>query len=91
MSEKGKQSKKVGNESIPLEKGYLYYVGKDGYPWASPMTHNKLGKKKKVGTEKIEKKDGFFYYRGKDGYVYEAPQKRLVKGKGYVNVADIKK
>ncbi|MEM3362442.1 MAG: hypothetical protein QXV64_01680 [Candidatus Anstonellaceae archaeon] len=67
--------KKVGNEKIQREEGYIYYVGKDGYVWASPMKHNKKGKKKKVGTEKIQKKPGFMYYIGKDGYVYEAKMK----------------
>ena len=67
--------KKVGNEKIQREDGYIYYIGKDGYVWASPMKHNKKGKKKKVGTEKIQKKPGFMYYVGKDGYVYEAKMK----------------
>ncbi|MFN3910009.1 MAG: hypothetical protein ACK4J0_02135 [Candidatus Anstonellaceae archaeon] len=67
--------KKVGNEKIQREDGYIYYVGKDGYVWASPMKHNKKGKKKKVGNEKIQKKSGFMYYIGKDGYVYEAKMK----------------
>jgi len=67
--------KKVGNEKIQREDGYIYYIGKDGYVWASPMKHNKKGKKKKVGTEKIEKKAGYMYYVGKDGYVYEAKMK----------------
>ncbi|MCM8830632.1 MAG: hypothetical protein NC918_00345 [Candidatus Omnitrophica bacterium] len=67
--------KKVGNEKIQREDGYIYYVGKDGYVWASPMKHNKKGKKKKVGNEKIQKKPGFMYYLGKDGYVYEAKMK----------------
>jgi len=67
--------KKVGTEKIQREDGYIYYIGKDGYVWASPMKHNKKGKKKKVGTEKIEKKSGYMYYVGKDGYVYEAKMK----------------
>jgi len=67
--------KKVGNEKISREDGYLYYVGKDGYVWAAPMKHNKGGRKKKVGNEKISKKEGFMYYVGKDGYVYEAKLK----------------
>lgn len=68
-------SKKVGNEKISRENGYLYYVGKDGYVWASPMKHNKKGKKKKVGNEKISKQGGCMYFLGKDGYVYEAKMK----------------
>ncbi|MEM3373324.1 MAG: hypothetical protein QXF76_03865 [Candidatus Anstonellales archaeon] len=67
--------KKVSNEKIEREEGYLYYVGKDGYVWKSPMKHNKKGKKAKVGTEKIEKKKGYMYYVGNDGYVYETKMK----------------
>lgn len=67
--------KKVGNEKIKREDGYLYYVGKDGAVWAAPMKHNKKGKKKKVGEERISKKSGHMYYLGKDGYVYEAKLK----------------
>jgi len=50
---------KIGKEKIQREKGYLYFIGKDGYVWAAPMKHNKTGKKKKVGTEKIAKESGF--------------------------------
>lgn len=65
---------KVGSEKISTENGYLYYVGKDGYVWASPMKHNKKGKKKKVGSEKIGKEKGYMYFvRG--GYVYKTKMK----------------
>ena len=40
---------KIGKEKIVREKGFLYFIGKDGYVWAAPMKHNKTGKKKKVG------------------------------------------
>ncbi|MDP3443478.1 MAG: hypothetical protein Q8T08_11530, partial [Ignavibacteria bacterium] len=42
----------MDGEEILRERGYLYFIGKDGYVWAAPMKHNKTGKKKKVGTEK---------------------------------------
>lgn len=48
----------IGKEKIQREKGYLHYLGKDGYIWASPMKFNKDGKKKKVGTEKIAREKG---------------------------------
>ena len=68
-------AKKVGSEKVSRESGFLYYVGKDGYVWASPMRHNKTGKKKKVGSEKISKTSGCMYFLGKDGFVYEAKMK----------------
>ena len=67
--------KKVGDEKIKRETGYLYYVGKDGYVWQAPMKRTKGGKKKKVGTEKISKKSGYMYYIDKAGYVCEAKMK----------------
>ncbi len=67
--------KKIGTEKIAREEGYLYYIGKDGYVWASPMKHNKRGRKKKVGSEKISRKSGYMYYLDKAGYVAEAKMK----------------
>jgi len=40
-------------EDFTREKGYFYFIGKDGYVWAAPMKHNKTGVKKRVGTRKI--------------------------------------
>jgi hypothetical protein len=68
--------KKIGTEKIPMEEGYLYYVGKDGYVWRVPMKRKKGGTKKRVGTEKINKRKGYLYYV-KDGYVYEAKMKNV--------------
>jgi hypothetical protein len=68
--------RRIGTEKILREKGYLYYVGKDGYVWRAPTAINKRGRKKKVGTEKIEKRDGYMYYIDKAGYVCEAKLKR---------------
>ncbi len=70
---------KVSKEKIKREDGYLYYVGKDGYVWATPMRHNKRGRKKKVGKEKIKKEEGYLYYVGKDGYVHRAKMKNYKK------------
>jgi hypothetical protein len=60
---------KVNNEQIKREKGYLYYLGKDGYVWASPMKFNKTGTKKRVGNTKVTKVKGAMYYLSKDGYL----------------------
>ena len=67
--------KKISNEKITREPGYLYYVGKDCYVWRTPMKVNKKGKKAKVGTEKITRKSGCMYYLDKAGYVCEAKMK----------------
>jgi len=70
---------KIGNQKIVREKGYLYYLGKDGYVWASPTKSNKTGQKKRVGSEKITREKGFLYYLGKDGFVYKAQMKNVKK------------
>lgn len=69
--------RKVGKEKIKRDKGYLYYIGRDGYVWRAPMKANKRGTKKRVGTEKIAKRVGYMYYVGRDGYVYEAKMKNV--------------
>jgi len=67
--------KRIGKEQVKREKGYLYYLGKDGFMWKSPMKTNTKGKKAKVGTEKITRKPGCMYYLDKAGYVGEAQMK----------------
>ena len=67
--------RKVGSEKISRENGYLYYVGKDGYVWRTPMKANKRGSKKRVGTERVDKKSGCLYYIDSAGYVCEAKMK----------------
>ncbi|MEM3031243.1 MAG: hypothetical protein QXH27_05940 [Candidatus Micrarchaeia archaeon] len=67
--------RRIGNEKIEREDGYLYYIGKDGYVWRAPMRNNPGGSKKRVGSEKIEKKAGCMYYLDKSGYVCEAKLK----------------
>jgi hypothetical protein len=66
--------KKITNEKLSREDGYLYYLGKDGFVWKSPMRHNKKGRKCKVGSERVDRKKGYMYYV-KDGYVFETKMK----------------
>jgi len=44
-------------EKVPREKGYLYFIGKDGYIWRAPMKHNETGTKARVGTVKVDRKE----------------------------------
>jgi hypothetical protein len=67
--EVAKMAERVGKEQIKREKGYLYYLGKDGYLWKTPTKLNKSGRKAKVGTEKVTRQDGFMYFLDKKGYV----------------------
>jgi len=45
----------LSRQAIQKQPGYLYYLGKDGYVWASPMKHNKEGKAHRVGNEHVQR------------------------------------
>jgi hypothetical protein len=62
-------AERIGKEKIARKKGYLYFVGKDGYVWQAPMRATKGGRKSKVGTEKVAKKDGYLYFLDTAGYI----------------------
>ncbi|MCL5404922.1 MAG: hypothetical protein M1125_03765 [Candidatus Marsarchaeota archaeon] len=73
---------KVSNESIDREDGYLYYLGKDGYVWKTPMKMNTRGRKAKVGSERISREDGFLYYIDGKGYVVRTKMNRGGRARG---------
>jgi len=60
---------RISKERVEREDGYLYYLGKDGYVWRTPMRGNLKGRTIRIGNEKIEREEGYFYFIGKDGYV----------------------
>jgi hypothetical protein len=62
-------------EEFRREKGYLYYIGKDGFVWATPMKHNKSGRKKRVGTVKHPKVKEFKDLITDEGFVSKARRK----------------
>ncbi len=63
------QSERVSKERIKREKGYLYYVGKDGYVWRIPMKQNPNVNKERAGKERINIEKGYIYFLDKEGYV----------------------
>ncbi|MCL5442148.1 MAG: hypothetical protein M1603_00470 [Candidatus Marsarchaeota archaeon] len=69
-------AERVGSEAIEREDGYLYYLGKDGYAWRTPMKSNKRGRKQKVGSEKIQRADGYLYFIDKKGYIARTKMNR---------------
>jgi hypothetical protein len=75
-------AEKVTTEKIEREEGYLYYLGKDGYVWRSPMRHNTTGKKSKVGTEHVDKEAGYMYFIDKEGYVARSTLNRAGRKPG---------
>jgi len=58
----------LSKTAITRQPGYLYYVGKDGYVWASPMPKNVNGEKHRVGNELINR-GGKMCYINKQGFV----------------------
>ena len=48
-------AERVTKEKVDRDNGYLYYLGKDGYVWRTPMRNNPRGRKAKVGGEKVKR------------------------------------
>ncbi len=69
-------AERIGSEKVPREEGYLYYLGKDGFVWRTPMKTNARGRKAKVGGEKIRREEGFLYFIDKAGFVARAKMNR---------------
>jgi hypothetical protein len=69
-------SERIGSEKLERENGYLYFLGKDGFVWKTPMKTNSRGRKGKVGSEKIKRASGFLYFIDKSGYVARAKMNR---------------
>ena len=71
-------AEKVANTNVQKEKGYLYYLGKDGDVWASRMArgNDKGGDKKMVGKAGVNREKGWLYFIDKDGDVSRAKMAR---------------
>lgn len=69
-------AERVTSEKISRDDGYLYYLGKDGFVWRTPMRSNKSGRKAKVGSEKVSRAAGFLYFIDKAGYVARTKMNR---------------
>lgn len=69
-------AERITSERIEREDGYLYYLGKDGFVWRTPMKSNSRGRKAKIGSEKVSRADGYLYYIDKAGYVSRTKMNR---------------
>lgn len=69
-------AERMTDEKVSREDGYLYYLGKDGFVWRTPMKTNTRGRKAKVGSEKVRREEGFLYFIDKGGYVARAKMNR---------------
>jgi hypothetical protein len=69
-------AERISDERIDRENGYLYFLGKDGYVWRTPMKTNNRGRKARVGSEKVNRTEGYLYFIDKAGYVARAKMNR---------------
>ena len=69
---------KVARTGVSKEKGYLYYLGKDGNVWASKMARgaDKGGNAKKVADAGVTRESGWLYFIDRDGDVSRSKMAR---------------
>jgi hypothetical protein len=67
----------VSKEKIPIEKGFLYFLGRDGFVYKVSLNRSKMADKtpQRVSDEYIEREKGYVYFI-KDGYVCRAEQNK---------------
>ena len=72
-------AQKVAKVGVKRQKGYLYFIDKQGDVSCAMMArgNKKGGKPKKVAKVGVEKKDGYLYFLDKQGDVACA---KLVRG-----------
>lgn len=69
-------AERLTDEKITRDDGYLYFLGKDGFVWRTPMRNNTRGRKAKVGSEKVKREEGYLYFIDKAGYVARTKMNR---------------
>ena len=69
---------KVNQCGVTKEKGWLYYLGKDGNVWRSKMARgsDKGGNATKVADVGVTREKGWLYFIDKQGDVAKAPMAR---------------
>ncbi|MDE1852013.1 MAG: hypothetical protein KGH69_05000 [Candidatus Micrarchaeota archaeon] len=69
-------AERVSKEKVDRDDGYLYFLGKDGFVWRTPMRNNPRGRKAKVGSEKIKREEGYLYFVDSKGYAARTKMNR---------------
>ena len=71
-------AEKVARPGVSKEKGYLYYLGKDGNVWRSQMARgaSKGGSAEKVADAGVSRESGYLYFIDKNGHVARSPMAR---------------
>ena len=68
----------VKSTGVSKEKGYLYYLGKDGNVWRSKMSRGKKGggNAEQVASAGDQRESGYLYFIDKNGDVSRSPMAR---------------
>jgi len=68
----------VSSTGVSKEKGYLYYLGKDGNVWRSKMARAGKGggNAEKVANAGVSRESGYLYFIDKGGNVARAKMAR---------------
>ena len=68
----------VAKTGVSKDKGYLYYLGKDGNVWRSQMARAGKGggNAEKVADADVTRESGYLYFIDKDGNVSRSPMAR---------------
>ena len=68
----------VAKSGVSKEKGYLYYLGKDGNVWPAQMARAGKGggNAEKVADAGVSRESGYLYYIDKNGDVSRSPMAR---------------
>ena len=68
----------VKRTGVTKEKGYLYYLGKNGHVWRSQMARAGKGggNAEEVAQAGVTRESGYLYFIDKDGHVARSPMAR---------------
>ena len=68
----------VKRTGVTKEKGYLYYLGKNGHVWRSQMARAGKGggNAEEVAQAGVTRESGYLYFIDKNGHVARSPMAR---------------
>ncbi len=71
-------AEKVSRTGVSKEKGYLYYLGKNGNVWRSKMSRGRKGggNAEEVASADVQRESGYLYFIDKDGDVSRSEMAR---------------
>ena len=66
----------VSSFKIQKERGFLYFLGRDGFVYKVPLNRSKIADKtpQRVSNEPIQREEGYVYFINKEGFICRAEQ-----------------